>query len=68
MVLTARQRRRKREIGGQLFRDVGSSQVAALASALVLSRITGVPPTVPRGMSCEDVAAAVRMAERSRKT
>jgi hypothetical protein len=67
MVLTARPRRRKREIGKRPFGDVGSSQVAALASALVLSRITGVPPTVPKGMSCEDVAAAVRIAERARK-
>ena len=67
MVLTVRQRRRKREIGGRPFGDV-SSQVTALASAMVLSRITGVPPTVPKGMSCEDVAAAVRIAERARKT
>jgi hypothetical protein len=54
---------RKREIGGRPFRDVGPSQVAALADAMVESRITGVPPTVPKGMSCEDVAAAVRIAE-----
>jgi hypothetical protein len=54
---------RKRETGGRPFRDVGPSQVAALADAMVESRITGVPPTVPKGMSCEDVAAAVRIAE-----
>jgi hypothetical protein len=34
-----------------------------LAGAMVEGRITGVPPTVPKGMSCEDVAAAVRIAE-----
>jgi hypothetical protein len=68
MVLAVRRRRRKREIGGRPFRDVGPSQVAALAGAMVLSRITGVPPTVPKGMSCEDVAAALRIAERARKT
>ena len=63
MGLTVRRRRRKREIGGSPFCDVGPSQVTALARAMVESRITGVSPTVPKGMSCEDVAAALRIAE-----
>jgi hypothetical protein len=63
MALTVRRRRRKREIGGPPFREVSPSQVAALAGAMVESHITGVPPTVPKGMSCEDVEAAFRIAE-----
>jgi hypothetical protein len=63
MVLTVRRRRRKREIGGPPFRDIGPSQVAALAGAMVESHISGVPPTVPKGMSCEDVEAAFKIAE-----
>jgi hypothetical protein len=62
-VLTVRRRRRKREIGGPPFRDVGPSQVAALAGAIAESRITRVPPTVPKGMPCEDVEAAFKIAE-----
>jgi hypothetical protein len=63
MVLTVRRRRSKREIGGRPFGDVGPSPVAALAGAMVESHFTGVPATVPKGMSCEDVAAAFRIAE-----
>jgi len=65
MVLTVRRRRRKREVGGAPFPgpDYGPSQIATLAAAMVESRRTGVPATVPKGMSCEDVVAALRIAE-----
>jgi hypothetical protein len=40
-----------------------NKQIAAMADAMVEGRITGVPPTVPKDMTYEDVAAAVRIAE-----
>jgi hypothetical protein len=57
-------RKRLVEIGGAPFPHVCPSEIAALAAAMIETRVTGgEPPMVPAGMPCGDVTAAVCVVE-----